>query len=279
MKVTNNFDAPHALVEFAETKHERYNKGDADYSVTGLLKPVRQRRLQGRYFDELTEDIADSINLLFGEAIHYILDKYTKKGLTEQRLFMTIDDKTISGQFDNFSLATGTLTDYKSAKCSQYGLTQSDHEAQLNIYAYLLLVNGYEVKKLQVVKIFKDFSKMSFSSNYPPAPWETTELELWEPLRTLDFIIDRLRANEADTADCTDHERWKDADRWAVIKPGNKRATKLFLSEVDANTDLTKNRPPGYIVEFRKGLSKRCLHWCNVSQFCEQYQDEINDEN
>ena len=286
MKTTNNFDAPEALVEFAKTKHERYNKGDADYSVTGLLKPVQQRRLQGQHFDELTEDIADSINLLFGEAIHYILEKYTKKGLTEERLFMTIDGNTISGQFDNFSLATGTLTDYKSAKCSQYRLTQSDHEAQLNMYAYLLRENDYDVKHLEVVKIFKDWSTMTrdfkgafdvkknqWDGNYPPAPWETTELELWAPDRTLDFIRGRLRANEAIAVDCTDHERWKDADKFAVIKIGGKRASRVFTDKSEAG-ELLKEKGDEYKIEFRKGMSKRCLHWCNVSEFCEQYQSE-----
>ena len=74
-----------------------------------------------------------------------------------------------------------------------------------------------------------------------------------------------------------DKDKWKQDDKYAVMKGKNKRALKVFTSEDEAKI-YCKNLDDVTIVE-RKGKSSRCEgNYCNVAEFCDQFNMEKIDE-
>ena len=67
---------------------------------------------------------------------------------------------------------------------------------------------------------------------------------------------------------------------WALMKNDNKRATKVFDNEEDANkaaAEAAEKAKKGdvYRVEHRPGKYSRCEgDWCGVAQWCDQWQKE-----
>lgn len=64
---------------------------------------------------------------------------------------------------------------------------------------------------------------------------------------------------------CTDEERWHKPDKWAVKKPGNKRALKLH----DTREAAMAHAGTTLEVEYRPGEDTKCLKYCSVAQFCD----------
>ena len=88
--------------------------------------------------------------------------------------------------------------------------------------------------------------------------------------------------------DCTDEERWLRDTKWAVMKGGAARATKLHDTEEAATlhvAELQAKEPRvPYSVEFRPGTPTRCIHYCTVGTMglCSQHNEwtaaqEVND--
>lgn len=87
--------------------------------------------------------------------------------------------------------------------------------------------------------------------------------------------------------ECSDEERWLRDTKWAVMKGGAARATKLHDDKEAATlhaTELQAKEPRvPYSVEFRPGTPTRCVHYCQVGAqgLCSQYetwkQQEVND--
>ena len=78
---------------------------------------------------------------------------------------------------------------------------------------------------------------------------------------------------------CSDAERWKKEDSFAVMKKGRKRAVRVHTSEQDAELFLYNLEDADkHFIEVRKGEATRCVQdWCNVARWCDQYQGESND--
>jgi len=75
MKITNRKNLNEALLR-AVQKNWYSGEGESrDYSVTGLLNPVRVFHLMKRHFDELEEDVSDRIWMLMGSAMHSVLER------------------------------------------------------------------------------------------------------------------------------------------------------------------------------------------------------------
>ena len=114
MKLTNKYNIPREIVRSIE--NDSYDMGDADISVTGLLKPPRISLLSKINEDKLEADVSDRIWILLGQATHTILERanenYDDTDI-ERRMFIDIEGWRVSGQADSFSLAKNTLRDYK----------------------------------------------------------------------------------------------------------------------------------------------------------------------
>lgn len=273
-QLTNKLGLPAPIVRAVQ--RDPYNRGRSDFTVTQLVAPPRLRVLRKRHAAQITEDVADRIYSLIGQSVHTILERAAMEGaLAEERLYMNIDGLAISGQLDHYLFVDGTLSDYKVT--SQWAdLDKPDWLMQLNFLALLLQENGHTVKKLEIAAIFRDWSKTRAKADpdYPQLPVALAPFPLWERQEALNRLMERIRIHveaESELPLCTDEERWYRAAQWAVIKPGNKKATALHPLKGQADADAA-NRGKQYIVEQRPGVNVRCENYCEAADFCAQWQ-------
>lgn len=273
-QLTNKLGLPAPIVRAVE--RDPYDRGRSDFTVTQLCGPPRLRVLRKRHAAEITEDVSDRIYSLVGQSVHTILERAAMEGaLAEKRLYMTVDGLAIGGQLDHYLFVDGTLSDYKVT--SQWtDLAKPDWGMQLNFLALLLHDNGYDVRKLEIAAIFRDWSKTRAKTDpgYPQLPVALAPFPLWSPVEALDKLKERIAihlAAEAVLPDCTDEERWLRDAQWAVTKPGAKRATAVFPLKGQAEAEAA-NRGAAYIVEHRPGVNVRCESYCPAADFCAQWQ-------
>lgn len=277
MKLSNRLNLPDAIV--AAVQNDEYSHGTAHISVTGLLRPPRIGVLEKAHENELESDVSEHIWSLMGQSIHSILERANKTGIAERRLSMECNGWQISGGMDLVH-DDGILTDYKMTSVWKIIKGIDDEwEKQLNLYAVLLRQHGHQVKRLQVVTILRDWSKMkaSLEADYPQAQVVNIEIPLWPEGVAIEFMKERVILHQQASLEnlplCTPAERWQREDVFAVMKIGRKSAVKLYdneneaLKHIEGLSDLSLVKRPG--------LSVRCREYCSVSKFCKQYQSSL----
>lgn len=281
MKFTNYYDLPQPLVDLVTEDH--YNKGDCDFSITELLKPPRIRRLEDEHYDDIEVDVRDELWKFFGKIVHAMLEKRERTAIPEKRYFTQLANSRISGQVDRLSIEAGNLQDYKFTKVwkVQKGDPQ-EWEEQLNSYRYLLFRNGIAVNSADVVAFLRDWSVEGIerSEGYPQAPFVRVPIKLWTIEQTEHFLLQRIHMHKMAAGTlplCTDRDRWKDPDTWAVMKGDGKRAVRCYD---DKNAALLHAQTfgDGYHVKFRPSIPKRCERHCTVNQWCDQYQNSLEEK-
>jgi len=210
MKYTNRLNLPDSIVH-AVTDND-YDRGESDITVTELLGPPQIRRLRAEHDDELTGDVADQGYLLLGSAVHKILEKAERTAETEKRYYVTVDGVKIGGQFDRYLFdSSGLLQDYKVMSVWEkiFGF-KAEKTQQLNLLAYILNHNSKSVSRLEVVALYRDWSKSKAGDGkYPEQQMEIVPIELWSEADQLKFIRERVAAHANPNAECTQDERWK----------------------------------------------------------------------
>ena len=281
MKLTNRLGLPRSIEN--AVRNDRYSRGDAHISVTGLIAPARKRAIEAAYQDEITEDVAERIWSLLGQIAHGILERADDQAWCEERLFIERHGWRISGSFDRYVLEEdGRLQDYKLT--STYAIKEGlkpEWEAQENIYALMLREHGYKVTRLDVVTILRDWqkSKAKHTQDYPQVPALVIPVEMWPAARTEAYIRDRLMAHgKAQHAlpECTAEERWERPAVFAVHKDQNVRATSLHGTRVEAEIMAErymaersgKTAKAVYSVSERPAEQKRCADYCAALPFC-----------
>ncbi len=275
MKFTNTLNLPGPLVRAVE--NDNYTGGTAsDYTTTSLIGPPRIRALRQKHSDQLTEDVSDRIFSLFGQVVHTIIERAATDELVEKRLFMEIDGKTVSGQIDLYQGTT--LWDWKTTTiyAGKDGAKQEWIE-QGNINRLLCHENGIEVKAIQYVALYRDWSLMKAGRemDYPQKQVEIFNLPVWPLPQTRQFVSERIRLHEAAKIElplCTPEERWERPSKFALMKKGVKRAVKLYDIEEEA---LAAQTDPKHFIEYRPGESIRCQHYCPVSAYCSQGREVL----
>ena len=269
MTLTNQYGAPEAFVRAMED--DSYSKGEADFSVTGLLQPPQIARLRAEHEDKLSADVRDRVWMLLGTSVHNTLEKYGD-GIVEQRLFAECEGVTISGAIDLDK--DGHLTDYKvtSVFTAQKAL-KSDWEAQLNMYAWLLEQNGREPKSLTIVAICRDWMRSrAGKNNYPESMIVPITVPLWTKERRDRFVRQRVAVHTMEaTMPCSNEERWA---RGVYKVIGGKGRPKTFDTYEEAAGFISRQKPGAFSVVDGGGRYVRCESWCDVSEFCSQWQAE-----
>ena len=151
MIITNNLKLPAPFVNMAQRD---YIYEPNEYRVTSLLKGVRETILERRHDAEIERDVSDMVWMLFGTAVHGVLEKHEEGGneLKEQRIKIPFGDYVLSGQFDLYNDTTKTVTDYKTA--SVWKIIFGDFEdwrRQLLIYCYMLRKIGFDAQGGEIV--------------------------------------------------------------------------------------------------------------------------------
>ena len=304
MQITNHQGLPEPLVR--AVTYSDYDKEGCDYSVSQLLRPARQVALEQIHKDEITEDASDRLWLLLGSAGHSVLERSAHKGIVEERAIVEVEvpmGKCVSCRgYGKFAVRQETCSDcmgsgldmhtFKVGGKLDYGTTDTtlfDYKftsvwaakegpkdewvQQLNIYRWLAHRYGVDFDKLQIVAIFRDWSKPKASRepDYPQSQVRVFDLPLWRDDSTEQFIIDRIRAHEAAKTtlpDCTPEEMWEKPEVWAIKKKPAKRAIVLCKSLELAE----KSCPSGFTIEHRPAERPRCESYCRCAPFCEQWK-------
>lgn len=287
MKITNNEYLPQPLVS-AVTREYTYKP--KQYSVTALLKGTCQAILERRHDEEIEQDVSEMIWLLFGTAVHSILEQSheTVDQIKENKLILDMPNGyKLSGIFDLYDDMTGTVTDYKTASVNKVLFNDwEDYRKQTLIYCWMLREIGFDAHRGEIVALLKDHSKAKAlqGGDYPQHPvyrisWEFTDDDFCEISK---FIHDRfgeisrcelLRDDELPA--CNESERWHKDDTWVIMKEGRKSAVRVFKSKGDAqayfdNMMLDKK----HTIVKRKGADNRCDNYCNVNKWCPYYQSK-----
>jgi hypothetical protein len=279
MKITNKLGLPQPIVD--AVANDPYTRGSADISVTGLLQPPRKTALDLKHEDELEEDAADRIWALFGQALHTVLERASTTGISERRLSININGWKVSGAVDRYVNGDlGLIQDYKFVtvwKFKDDGVPE-EYEQQLNCYAAILRHHKQVVKRLEIVGILRDWSKMEAERNptYPQSQIVLREVPMWSDEKALAFMTERVIAHQNARKKlpvCTPEERWQKPTVWAVQKPGAKRAVRLWETEAEAKEHAASDSSLSVIE--RPGESVRCKAYCSASKFCAQYQAEV----
>jgi len=291
VKLTNRSNLPASIVD--AIKADPYSKGGSDWSVTQLIDPPQLRRLMRDHYDDVTEDVSDRIWALYGQSVHAILERAGRPGdVVEQRFYMPTEYGVVSGQIDHYSTETETLSDWKvtSVYKVKRSLQEPPHEwvKQLNMQAQLMRHAGIYPMALQIVAICRDWQKgAALREKDYPARAVTIPIPLWPESDVHEYIEERARLHysvmfrNADVP-CTDEERWKREDQFAVMRKGKKRALRLLDSKEEVkqyliDNDLATVQDNRYVIndditiETRPGAYVRCAEYCPVSTVCPQY--------
>ena len=287
--ITNKHNLPQTLVNLAESRD--YSRGNSHRSITQLIDAPQISVLRMINENRITEDVVDTFWANLGSALHHITEKGADdKHLVEERLFVDVEDWTISGAIDVQRLEDDnsiTIMDYKFTSVWAVKNPKLDWERQLNCYAYLVEANKkVKIKELQIICFLRDWNRNNAKRdmNYPQQQIVVVPIKLWDFKERSKYVADRVRThqealqdymNGKDMAECTFEEMWKREDTYAVKKKKNKRALKVFEIETDAK-EFAKEKGEEYEVEFREGVAVRCEdNYCKVNQWCPQYQQVL----
>jgi len=284
MKITNTLNLPEGIVRAIST--EPHNKSDMELSATTLLKGTKEIILTNRHWDELTDDAADRIWAIWGQAVHALLEVEGKNEFTEIDLTAKIGDMTVTGRIDNYDMEAGIITDYKTASVYKVMLGDSkDWWTQGVIYAWLLAKNNFKTEKCRFIGLLKDHSKSKakLDHSYPQSPVYIYEFPVTKAdlVCMEEYLKDRLGeylkykdAADDDIPPCTDDERWASETKYAVMKTGRKSAIRLLDSITEANK-MAAELGTGHSVVTRPGVSRKCADYCVCRNFCNFYNNIV----
>lgn len=285
MRITNRHGLPQTIMNVLA--RPQYSKGEAHASVTELIGSPRIAQLRRAHWEDIEEDASDMVWSLFGSALHNVLEHGKGENhIVEERLFLEMDGWTISGAIDLQEVEPDgiTISDYKCTSTWSVMNDKLDWQRQLNIYAWLVeVVKKTPVKAVQIVAILRDWSAREAETrdDYPPSPITVVPVPLWPMEMREAYVRNRINAhNQALFAaemddklpECTPDECWEKPTTFAIKKKGNKRATIVCKTEEEAQHQVNQ-LGEAYVVERRPGERTRCMRFCSVSPWCEQYKE------
>ncbi len=292
MNLTNAMNLPKPFVDAVTNDHQFIEKR---YGVTDLTKSVREVILRRRHDAEITTDVSTMVWAIFGTAVHHILEQSEESTtqLKENKIVVDLPNGyQLSGIFDLYDDATGTVTDYKTASVWKVKVGDSeDWRKQTLIYCWMLRKIGFDAKRGEIVALLKDHSKAKAKvGEHPALPvwqigWDfTAEDFAWAEQFIADKFAEIERCEQLPDDElpmCTEEERWTRGSKYAVMKKGLKRAKKLFDGEDEATAyaeHLGETEKGEFYVEHRPGTDPKCVDYCSACEFCTYWQQRYGKE-
>lgn len=287
MIITNKYNLPQALVEFATRKDDTYVRDPQAFGATTLLNGVREIVLKRRHSESIEQDISDMVWMLLGSAVHKIAESHDTSGESEKDYRLVFENGlALRGRVDYYNTTDSAVEDYKT--CSVWKVIYQDFDdwkKQGLMYALLLMASGKTVKKLRFHALIKDWKagdyRLALLKNnfYPEHAMWTWEYEI-QP-NDLDeiskFVEEKLKEVEKallltddELPVCSPSERWNDGDKYAVKKNGRVTALRVLDSKEEADVYLREQG--GDSIEVRKGVDRKCEDYCLVKEFCQHYK-------
>lgn len=297
MKFTNKYGLPATILNVIH--RPTYSKGKAHISATEIINSPRIVQLKKKYWDDIEQDASEMVWSLFGSAVHNILEHgKDEHHIVEERIHLEFEGWHISGAIDLQEVepnGTITISDYKVTGAWAVMNEKDDWHRQLNIYAWMVeKVKKVPVGKLQIIAIIRDWSARDASTkeNYPQSPVATIDIPLWTFEEREAFITKRIYAHgtalfemetDGEMPDCTSEEMWEKKISYAVKKDGNVRAKSVHETHEEATAAMeaaqaSAKKNEKFSIEVRQGERTRCKSYCQVSQFCKQYQTYLTME-
>lgn len=297
MKWTNVFGLDAPLVDLITS--QLYSLGDADVSVTGLLKPPLIAELERRHGDEIEVDVSEGLWRAFGTMMHRVLESHGHDdALHEETLIIERDGWRIGMHPDRYH--DGVITDWKVTTKWRIRRDLDEWRDQLNLYALGLHEHGFHVHALGVRAILRDhhWSDAERLEGMPPIPFHRLSFPFVKRDTLEEFLAARIAVHRAarresdvqQIAPCTPEERWRKGESYAVRKVGNKNATPGTKHDVsdfpDAEercakiaaektaegattpTGKPKKNPDAFEVIHTPGEDLRCKRYCAARFLC-----------
>jgi hypothetical protein len=318
MKFTNEHGLPKSLADALQADDYDLKKSpDNVISVTTLISPPKIKVLAKRHWADIVCDVSERIWVLLGQSIHSVLEKASagEERLSEERWFLDTVDWTVhtnnqksagivadynwykkdrfyvSGKLDCYDATTKDLQDYKVTSIWSWLIerkAKGEWIEQLNINALALRLLTFEVKKLSIIAMFRDWSASAekrgdyndktTGTHSLPVPFKVLDIPLWNNDKTKEYILRRVNLfktaiaqKDDEIPDCSAEERWHKDDTWAVYKTGNKKALKIHMSRESADAHVME-LGSGYTIQYRPGEDVRCLSYCDVCGWCSFYK-------
>lgn len=265
----------------AYLKADGYDAGSlpTDVSATRLKDSPRIGRLWAKHRDKIKSKPLSNGYAKLGEAWHHHMEMHAPDHwIVERRFYAQVDGKIISGALDAVEPVGGDdciVWDYKLMSSFKAQKELTEFERQLNIYAFLLRQNDLNPVSLRISAVIRDWSdaKVQWNENYPKTMFPVYELPLWSADEAEAYVHQRLQHHTQDELPlCSDEERWMSAARFAVTSTKTGKTLRLFDTLEAANEYQTKSP---VTIERRNAEPIRCQRFCEVADFCDQYQAEL----
>ena len=200
-------------------------------------------------------------------------------------LHWNVDGTVVYGSGDLYVKSEKKLYDFKFCSVYDWILPENKKkwEAELNVFAFLLRMNGFPVDEIEATMLFKDYSrtKAQVEKIYPPASSISVKIRLANLDEMSAYMSARVKAHrqgeEGNIPECSGGEKWSKATTYALMQPGGARSLGNHTNKAEAYKDFEKKkgRYPGLYVETRLGENVRCAKWCPVRDVCPQRKREL----
>ena len=288
MKLTNKFDLPEPFVAAVST--DDYERGDAEFTATELIKPSRILSYTRKHWDDIVEDVSDRVWAFQGQTKHIVLERIARTNpdryIVEKRLqtIMPGTGAKISGQFDLFDKETRFLYDWKETSVWKFMIGDTrEWEEQANINLYLMRMHSFNPSKLINIAILKDWkireARFGRKEDYPKCAVHVMPLPMWSVGQAQEYINEKVEKHRAEMANppvCSKKERWQRDATYAVMRTDRKRAIRLYSNKDQAEAAMLqamRAAPPGdarkFYIENRDSEPVRCLDFCAVQMYCD----------
>lgn len=227
--------------------------------LTSLLSPMQMLYLEWQHWDDITIEAASLGHMIDGSSDHYILGRIESETAEKEfKMQPVIEGIRVVFKPDVYSKERREVVDYKRTTVWQYVHRDEkleEWEKQLNSYAACTReIKKNPVERLAIQMRFRDWSRSrSNGGDYPDTEWKLVPIKVWSHDRAIRYVTERVRLYKemlkGNYAECTDDERWKKDDTWALWKKASwegkqkgkqTKAAKVFTSEHEAEDEYAK---------------------------------------